>query len=133
MGNIWAYRLNLLHLGFGKMPSAVEPSCSRGVSSHHSRNTDSVAQESCDREGGTVRGIESYFHLRRATIGAVTDFMVLEVHFNIPDCVMEHPSVRRLIDLGTDMIIWGTTYILTASCMGWFILGLVFRVLLKLT
>jgi len=83
--------------------TATEPSRRRFVRAF-GRYTDSVVQQSSDRNRGYTRDIESYLLLRRETIGAFPSFAIIELHFNIPDHVMEHPTLRRLGDLCSDMI-----------------------------
>src|SRR5262245_36019531 len=83
--------------------TATEP-CQRRFIKYFERYTDAVVQQSSDRNCGHVRDIKSYFSLRRETIGTLPSFALIELHFNIPDRVMEHPTIQRLTDLCTDMI-----------------------------
>jgi Delta6-protoilludene synthase len=54
-----------------------------------------------------VRDIQSYFDLRRETIGTLPSFALIELHMNIPDHVMSHPTVQSMTDLCTDMVNMG--------------------------
>jgi len=72
--------------------------------SYFERYTDAVVQQSRDRGNHCIRDIKSYFPLRRDTIGTLPSFAVIELHFNIPDHVMNHPTIQRMTDLCTDMV-----------------------------
>lgn len=74
---------------------------------------DSVVQQSEDRDNNYIRDIESYFVVRRDTIGAKPSFAINEVHMNLPDYVLEHPIFKSLtascIDMlciGNDLVSW---------------------------
>lgn len=54
-----------------------------------------------------VRGIQSYFDLRRETTGTLPSFALMELHMKIPDYVMSHPALQRITDLCTDMVNMG--------------------------
>lgn len=67
-----------------------------------------MVQQSRDRgDHRRVRDIESYFDLRRETIGTLPSFALMELHMNIPDHVMSHPTVQRMTTLCTDMVSMG--------------------------
>ncbi|KAK0622812.1 terpenoid synthase [Immersiella caudata] len=72
--------------------------------SYFERYTDAVVQQSRDRGNHCIRNIKSYFPLRRDTIGTLPSFAAIELHFNIPDHVMNHPTIQRMTDLCTDMV-----------------------------
>ncbi|KAK1834411.1 terpenoid synthase [Podospora conica] len=80
------------------------PLCQKRFISYFERYTDAVVQQSRDRGHHRVRDIQSYFILRRDTIGTLPSFALIELHMNIPDHVMNHPSVQRMTDLCTDMV-----------------------------
>lgn len=63
-----------------------------------------MVQQSRDRGHHRVRDIKSYFPLRRDTIGTLPSFSLIELHFNIPDHVINHPTIQRMTDLCTDMV-----------------------------
>jgi Delta6-protoilludene synthase len=69
--------------------------------------TDSVVQQAEDRDCHRVRDIQSYFDLRRDTVGAKPSFAILEIHMNLPDEVLNDPTIRLLTDTSIDMIIIG--------------------------
>lgn len=71
------------------------------------RYTDAVVQQSSDRDHGCQRDLQSYFALRRYTIGAEPSFVLNAMHMDLPDHIMFHPSLRCLEHLATDMIIIG--------------------------
>ncbi|KAJ3514441.1 hypothetical protein NLJ89_g2384 [Agrocybe chaxingu] len=69
--------------------------------------TDSVVQQSADRDKHLIRDIDSYFEVRRDTIGAKPSFAINEVHMNLPDYVMEHPVIKNLTAYCIDMLCIG--------------------------
>ncbi len=71
------------------------------------RYTSSVVQQSLDRTLGQIRDIESYFAVRRRTIGAEPSFVINTIHQNLPDHVLGHRVIERLVGLCTDMLLIG--------------------------
>ncbi|KAM7187058.1 terpene cyclase [Naviculisporaceae sp. PSN 640] len=71
------------------------------------RYVDSVVQQSSDRDHHCQRDITSYLALRRYTIGAEPSFVLNAMHMDLPDNVVSHPTLKRLEELATDMIILG--------------------------
>ncbi|KAM7218649.1 Isoprenoid synthase domain containing protein [Rhypophila decipiens] len=71
------------------------------------RYIDSVVQQSSDRDHHCQRDIASYLALRRYTIGAEPSFVLNAMHMDLPDHVVAHPTLKRLEELSTDMIILG--------------------------
>lgn len=69
--------------------------------------TDSVVQQAEDRDNHFIRDIESYFVVRRNTIGAKPSFAINEVHMNLPDRVLDDPIIQRLTAGCIDMLIIG--------------------------
>ncbi|KAH8817740.1 terpenoid synthase [Flagelloscypha sp. PMI_526] len=69
--------------------------------------TQAVVVQASDRDHKTYRGVESYFEVRRDTIGAKPSYALLEHDMELPDEVFNHPSVSLLRDLSIDMIILG--------------------------
>ena len=57
-----------------------------------------------DRGNNTIRSVESYFELRRETIGMGPSYFIGELHLSIPDEAYYHPVVRELECLAADMI-----------------------------
>ncbi|KAK7451208.1 hypothetical protein VKT23_012544 [Stygiomarasmius scandens] len=68
---------------------------------------DAVVQQAEDRTSGHIRDVESYFEVRRDTIGAKPSFAINEIHMNIPDEVIAHPTIVNLSILAIDMLIIG--------------------------
>ncbi|KAL0071298.1 hypothetical protein AAF712_001864 [Marasmius tenuissimus] len=66
---------------------------------------DAVAEQAIDRNDSRVRDVETYFEIRRKTIGALPSFAVLEIHMNLPDYVFADSVISRLMTLTVDMII----------------------------
>lgn len=71
------------------------------------RYTDAVVQQSADRDHSYIRSIDSYFEVRRETIGAKPSFAINEVHLNLPDHVLDHPVIKSLTVSCIDMLIIG--------------------------
>ncbi|KAF9067338.1 terpenoid synthase [Rhodocollybia butyracea] len=68
---------------------------------------DSVIQQAIDRADYYIRDVNSYFQVRRDTIGAKSSFALLEFTMDIPDEVMEHPVIHELSIGCIDMVIIG--------------------------
>ncbi|KAG1801186.1 terpenoid synthase [Suillus variegatus] len=64
-----------------------------------------VVQQAIDRSGHHIHDIESYFDVRRRTIGARPAFALLELGFDIPDEIVSHPAIENVAFASTDMII----------------------------
>ncbi|KAJ7664100.1 isoprenoid synthase domain-containing protein [Mycena rosella] len=56
---------------------------------------DTVIQQADDRNSGRIREVESYFEVRRGTIGAKPAFAICEIHMNIPNAVINNLVVAR--------------------------------------
>ncbi|KAF8884017.1 terpenoid synthase [Infundibulicybe gibba] len=69
--------------------------------------TDSVVQQAEDRTRGYIRDIESYFDVRRDTIGAKPSFAICEIHMDLPDYVLTDPTIMKLTSACIDMLIIG--------------------------
>lgn len=69
--------------------------------------TDGVVQQSADRTHGRIRDVQTYFEVRRDTIGARPSFAINAIHDNLPDNVIEHPVIEGLTVYCTDMLIIG--------------------------
>ncbi|KAF8987968.1 terpenoid synthase [Cyathus striatus] len=83
------------------------PSAQRRFVNAFDGYTASVVQQSADRDQNHIRTIESYFDVRRDTIGAKPSFAVNELHMNIPDYVMENEVIKRLHAGCIDMLCIG--------------------------
>ncbi|KAJ7443637.1 hypothetical protein B0H11DRAFT_2250554 [Mycena galericulata] len=59
------------------------------------------------KPGHHYRDVNSYFEVRRETIGAKPSFAICEIHMNIPDEVMTHPVIAKLSILCIDALIIG--------------------------
>ena len=64
-----------------------------------------MVQQSLERDTRHQRDIQSYLTLRRYTGGTEPSYPINLIHSNLPDYVLDHPVVKRLEDLATDMII----------------------------
>ncbi|KAG2151275.1 terpenoid synthase [Suillus bovinus] len=63
-----------------------------------------VLQQAIDRSRHHIRDIQSYFEVRRATIGACPGFAFLELGLDIPDEVILHQTIENMVVASTDMI-----------------------------
>lgn len=68
---------------------------------------DSVVQQAIDRNNKYIRDVDSYFEVRRNTIGAKPSFAICELYMNLPDTVLCHPVIMKLTELCIDMLIIG--------------------------
>lgn len=64
-------------------------------------------QQSLDRSKGSLRGIHSYFEIRRETIGAKPSFAINQIRLDLPDHVIGSPIITRLVTLCIEMLIIG--------------------------
>ncbi|KAH8886432.1 terpenoid synthase [Thozetella sp. PMI_491] len=71
------------------------------------RYTNAVVQQARDREDDCIRDIENYFSIRRLTIGAEPSFAINAVHYDIPDSIINHPTIQFLTTLCIDMLLIG--------------------------
>ncbi|KAG2124659.1 terpenoid synthase [Suillus clintonianus] len=63
-----------------------------------------VVQQAIDRSGHHIRDIQSYFDVRRKSVGARSGFALLELGLDIPDEVISHPVVQDMEMASIDMI-----------------------------
>jgi hypothetical protein len=63
-----------------------------------------VVQQAIDRSGHHIRDIQSYFEVRRKSIGATSAFALLELGLDIPDEVISHPTIQDMEMASIDMI-----------------------------
>ncbi|MEH0937210.1 terpene synthase family protein [Micromonospora psammae] len=72
---------------------------------HH---LDGAWRESVARRAGRVPGVAEYVELRRATSAAYVSYPLIEFATGrpLPDPVYHHPLLRRLGDLGNDLLSW---------------------------
>ena len=64
-------------------------------------------QQSLDRDQSCIRNITDYFEVRRDTVGAKPSFAIQQLHYDLPDALMDHPTVVTLTTLCIDMLIIG--------------------------
>jgi hypothetical protein len=67
-----------------------------------------VAQQAIDRKRGLVPDLESYISLRRDTSGCKPCWALIEYanNLDIPDEVMESPSLLALGEAANDLVTW---------------------------
>ncbi|KAG1778792.1 terpenoid synthase [Suillus placidus] len=63
-----------------------------------------VVQQAIDRSGHHIRDIQSYFDVRRKSVGATSAFALLELGLDIPDEVISHPTIQDMEMASIDMI-----------------------------
>ncbi|PPQ96121.1 hypothetical protein CVT26_004756 [Gymnopilus dilepis] len=68
----------------------------------------SVTQQALDRATGVIPDLESYIALRRDTSGCKPCWALIEFAYNldIPDEVMDHPTIRNLGEAANDLVTW---------------------------
>lgn len=66
---------------------------------------DGTAEQAVDRNKSYIRDLDSYFELRRKTIGVLSSFNMLEMDTEIPDEALEHPVIVELLSLAVDLTI----------------------------
>ena len=88
------------------MPVAT-PTCQERFLAEFDNYITSVVQQAEDRSRNRVRDTQSYMDVRRDTIGAYPSFALLELDMSIPNEVMAHPTMRRLVTAAVDMISLG--------------------------
>ncbi|KDR80261.1 hypothetical protein GALMADRAFT_62552 [Galerina marginata CBS 339.88] len=68
----------------------------------------SVTQQALDRATGVIPDLESYIALRRDTSGCKPCWALIEYAYNldIPDQVMDHPTLRNLGEAANDLVTW---------------------------
>jgi len=64
-----------------------------------------VVQQAADRSGHLIRDIQSYFDLRRKTVGIRPSYALLELGLDIPDEVIAHPAIEDMVVASMDMVI----------------------------
>ncbi|KAJ7071626.1 isoprenoid synthase domain-containing protein, partial [Mycena amicta] len=82
----------------------VTPTAQRRFVDGFQQYMDAVVQQADDRSTGHIRDVDSYFEVRRNTIGAKAGFALIETHLNIPDEIIAHPIVVKLTNLTIDAI-----------------------------
>lgn len=68
----------------------------------------SVTQQALDRATGVIPDLESYIALRRDTSGCKPCWALIEYanNLDIPDEVMDHPTIRDLGEAANDLVTW---------------------------
>ncbi|KAG6828179.1 hypothetical protein H0H92_008910 [Tricholoma furcatifolium] len=68
----------------------------------------SVTQQAIDRANGVIPDLESYIALRRDTSGCKPCWALIEYanNLDIPDEVMEHPTIVSLGEAANDLVTW---------------------------
>ncbi|KAJ7831641.1 terpenoid synthase [Mycena leptocephala] len=83
------------------------PSSQRRFTDTFQLYLNSVVQQADDRNSSRIRDVNSYFDVRRDTIGAKPSFTINEIHMNLPDEIITHPVVAKLTSLCIDALIIG--------------------------
>ena len=63
-----------------------------------------VVQEAKDRNTGYIRDIDSFIELRRKTSGISNCIALLFLFTEIPDEILDHPTMQRLVELIVDIM-----------------------------
>jgi hypothetical protein len=77
-----------------------------------------VAQQSADRTSGSIPDLESYVYVRRDTSGCKPCFALIEyaAGIDLPDEVINHPTVRALEEATNDLVTWSNVCHLRLVC-----------------
>jgi hypothetical protein len=62
-----------------------------------------VDQQAADRDPKHINSLRSYLPLRRRTVGTPPAYGLTDLCFNIPDHIVQRPTVQQMSDLTTDM------------------------------
>ncbi|KAK7053212.1 hypothetical protein VNI00_003831 [Paramarasmius palmivorus] len=81
------------------------PSFQRRFIDTTSEYLDGCVEHAIDRSQSNIYDVETYFTLRRKTVGVLPSFAVLGIHMNLTDKVFKDPVIQRLTELAVDMII----------------------------
>ena len=65
-----------------------------------------VVQEAKDRNSGYIRDIDSLIKLRRKTVGVAVSAALLFLFTEIPDEILDHPTMQRLVELSIDIVFY---------------------------
>ena len=79
-------------------------SCQRRFIDTFQLYLDAVAQRAIDRDQQHIRSIEHYFELRRDTMGFKPAFAIIVTKMNLPDEVMDHPTIVTIAAACGDMM-----------------------------
>jgi len=63
-----------------------------------------LVQQAVDRSKLRIRDVQSYMDLRRDTVGVKPSFALLEQGLDIPDEVMEHPTIKDMTTASIEII-----------------------------
>ncbi|PBK67980.1 terpenoid synthase [Armillaria solidipes] len=66
---------------------------------------DALVQEVEDRHHRRIRNVEDYFDIRRWNIGIYMVYAMLELSYDMPDEVFNHPTIVALRSVGRDLMI----------------------------
>ena len=80
------------------------PSAAQRLLKSAENYTLAVCEEAEDRDVKHVRGIREYLTVRRGSTASEVIFLLALLHLEISDEAMEHPTVRKLTELGSDLI-----------------------------
>ncbi len=70
-----------------------------------SHYVDALVQEAEDRHHRRIRNVEDYFDIRRWNIGIYMVHAMVELNYDMPDEVFNHPTVVALRGMGRDLMI----------------------------
>jgi hypothetical protein len=87
-----------------RMPARWRSRFADAVADHF----DGVRREAVARGTGRLPGVDEYVELRRATSAAYVSYPLIEFVTGrpLPDAVYHHPALRRLGQLGNDLLSW---------------------------
>lgn len=96
-----AYQLDRFMLGISKISTKT---CQRRFLRAWEKYCIGVGQQAELRSKAFVPDFETYFQIRRATVGTEPSFVLAEMDMDIPDEIRFHPTIQELETLVTDLV-----------------------------
>ncbi|KAJ3512151.1 hypothetical protein NLJ89_g3690 [Agrocybe chaxingu] len=83
---------------------AATPSAQKRFIQSFQIYTDSVVEQSADRDAKHIRDIDSFLALRQRTIGVAPSYIIGQMYMDLPDYAVEHPAIHNLARYGAELI-----------------------------
>ncbi|KAK0458907.1 terpenoid synthase [Desarmillaria tabescens] len=89
----------------GLQEAHISPTSGRRFIANFDEYTHAVCRQAEDRDCGRTRNLSDYLELRRGTIGVRPSFDFFILTDDVPDEVVKHPQVEKLVQAAIDMTI----------------------------
>ncbi|KZV73684.1 terpenoid synthase [Peniophora sp. CONT] len=83
----------------------ASPGSQKRFLDYSAQYTQAVVQEAEDRQNDYIRTVDEYLVVRRDTSGVKPCFAIIELGLSLPQEVVDHPVIKEMEILGTDMIL----------------------------